>query len=162
MKDITASSTIERCREIFTRFGIPRMLVTDNGRTFISQEFENFSKVNGIIHRRSAPYHPATNGRGERFVQTLKQALRKVVLTKDNVNEYVQKILLHYRLTPDPEFKLSPAERMFGRKLRSKWDLISPKELIDKRGKVEDDGETRFFQVGDGVLAREYLNKSCK
>ncbi|XP_029172380.1 uncharacterized protein K02A2.6-like [Nylanderia fulva] len=79
INNITASSTIEKC-EIFARFGIPRMLVTDNGRTFISQEFQNFIKANGIIHRLTAPYHPATNGAAERFVQILKQWLRKTNL----------------------------------------------------------------------------------
>lgn len=72
VKNITAESTIEKCREIFSRFGIPRMLVTDNGRTFISREFQDFLTTNGIVHKRSAPYHPATNGLAERFVQTLK------------------------------------------------------------------------------------------
>jgi len=68
MNNITATSTIEKCREIFSRFGIPQMLVTDNGRTFIAQEFQDFAKANGILHKRSAPYRPATNGLAERFV----------------------------------------------------------------------------------------------
>ncbi|KMQ86948.1 hypothetical protein RF55_13921 [Lasius niger] len=85
MNNITATSTIEKCREIFSRFGIPQMLVTDNGRTFIAQEFQEFVKANGVIHKRSVPYRPATNGLAERFVQTLKQALRKTNLTKNNV-----------------------------------------------------------------------------
>lgn len=55
MNNITATSTIEKCREIFSRFGIPRILVTDNGRTFVSQEFQDFvrewnrSQANGSI-----------------------------------------------------------------------------------------------------------------
>jgi len=72
MKNITATSTIEKCREIFSRFGIPRMLV-DNGRTFIFREFHDFVKANRIIYRFTASYHPSTNGAAERFVQTLKQ-----------------------------------------------------------------------------------------
>ena len=31
--------------------------------------------TNGVQHVRRAPYHPATNGMAERFVQTFKQAL---------------------------------------------------------------------------------------
>lgn len=84
MKNITAKNTIEKCREIFSRFGIPRILVTDNGRTFISQKFQDFIEANGIIHKRTALYHPATNSLIERFVQTLKQGLRKVKLMKNN------------------------------------------------------------------------------
>jgi len=161
MNNITASSTIEKCREIFARFGIPRMLVTDNGRTFVSQEFQNFIKANGIIHRLTAPYHPATNGAAERLVQTLKQWLRKTNLEKENVKCKVQKFLFHYRITPIPELKQSPAEIMFGRKLRNRLDLLSPKELEIKRKSVGSN-ETGKFQIGDKIAAREYLNKESK
>jgi len=161
MKNITATSTIEKCREIFARFGIPRMLVTDNGRTFISREFQDFVKTNGIIHRFTAPYHPATNGAAERFVQTLKQWLRKTNLTKDNVKTSIQKFLFHYRITPIPELKQSPAEIMFGRKLRNRLDLIFPKELELKKGLLKYDG-ARNFEIGDRIAAREYLNKDLK
>ncbi|XP_029157205.1 uncharacterized protein K02A2.6-like [Nylanderia fulva] len=148
------------CRTI-CRFGIPRMLVTDNGRTFISQEFQNFIKANGIIHRLTAPYYPATNGAAERFVQTLKQWLRKTNLEKENVKCSVQKFLFHYRITPFPELKQSPAEIMFGRKLRNWLDLLSPKEIEIKKKSVRSN-ETRNFQVGNKIAAREYLDKKSK
>ena len=66
MSSITAESTIRRLREIFARFGLPEHVVTDNGPTFISTEFESFLQRNGIRHSTSAPYHPATNGLAER------------------------------------------------------------------------------------------------
>lgn len=59
MRHITSKDTIEKCREIFTTFGLPRVLVSDNGRSFISSEFQNFLKENGIIHKRTAPYNPS-------------------------------------------------------------------------------------------------------
>ncbi|XP_018397093.1 PREDICTED: uncharacterized protein K02A2.6-like, partial [Cyphomyrmex costatus] len=69
----------------------PETLVSDNGRTFIAEEFQNFLKNNGIYHKRTAPYHPATNGLAERFVQTLKQALRKLNVTNGNIKTNLQK-----------------------------------------------------------------------
>lgn len=162
VKNINASVTIEKCREIFSRFGIPKMLVTDNGRTFVSEEFQNCIKINGIIHKRSAPYHPATNGLAERFVQTLKQALRKTEFSNENIVKQVQKFLFHYRVTPIPELRQSPAERIFGRNLRSRLDLIFPMELENENKTWQHDGVTRSFRIGDRVSAREYLNKNCK
>lgn len=53
-------------------------MVTNNGRTFTPHEFQPFLQVNGIRHKRTAPYNPATNGQAERFVQTLKQALKRM------------------------------------------------------------------------------------
>lgn len=51
MKNITAQNTINKCREIVANFGLPQSLVSDNGRTFISNEFQNFLKSNGIRHK---------------------------------------------------------------------------------------------------------------
>lgn len=42
MRNITAKETIEKCRNIFVTFGLPHVLVSDNGRTFISSEFQKF------------------------------------------------------------------------------------------------------------------------
>ena len=48
----------------------------DNGPQFTSNEFATFMKGNGTHHIRSAPYHPASNGLAERFIQSVKQALK--------------------------------------------------------------------------------------
>ncbi|XP_029053944.1 uncharacterized protein K02A2.6-like [Osmia bicornis bicornis] len=43
-KDMTTKTTIRILREIFARFGIPKVLVSDNGRQFIAHEFQQFLK----------------------------------------------------------------------------------------------------------------------
>ena len=59
-------------------FGIPKVLVSDNGTSFTSKDFQLFLAENGVVHRRTAPYHPASNGIVERAVQTLKSGLKKL------------------------------------------------------------------------------------
>lgn len=86
-KNITAKTTINECREIFARYGIPQIFVTDNDRTFTSTEFKAFLERNGVIFKYTAPYNPATNGQAERFVQTLKNALRRMDANTTNVHE---------------------------------------------------------------------------
>lgn len=98
-----------------------------------------------VSHKRTAPYRLAINGLTERFVQTLKQALRKMSSNKDNVKVNIQKFLFHYRITPITELKQSPVAATFGRKLRSQLDLISPKELSIKEKSMMCDSETRNF-----------------
>ena len=70
MPSTTASKTISILRELFTRFGIPQQLVSDNGPQFVSEEFKQFMSANGVKHIKSSPYHPASNGAAERMVQT--------------------------------------------------------------------------------------------
>ncbi|CAG2213160.1 unnamed protein product [Mytilus edulis] len=76
MKSTTSTQTIRVLRTIFARAGLPEQIVSDNGPQFVSAEFQTFTKMNGITHIKSAPYHPATNGLAERFVQTFKQSLK--------------------------------------------------------------------------------------
>ncbi|XP_021347324.1 uncharacterized protein K02A2.6-like [Mizuhopecten yessoensis] len=76
MNTTTSEKTIEVLRTKIARNGIPRQIVSDNGPQFVSEEFRNFVKSNGIRHSTSAPYHPSTNGLAERFVQSFKMAMR--------------------------------------------------------------------------------------
>ena len=62
MSNITSASTINKLREIFATHGLPETVVSDNGTNFVSAEFEDFMRQNGIIHKTSAPFHPASNG----------------------------------------------------------------------------------------------------
>ena len=73
----TSQATIEKLRLVFATHGLPEVIVSDNGTSFMSEEFSAFIHNNGIKHLTSAPYHPASNGLAERAVQTLKNALKK-------------------------------------------------------------------------------------
>lgn len=53
----TTETTTNLCRDILSIFGVPMVLESDNGTQFASMEFAR------------APYHPATNGTAERFIQ---------------------------------------------------------------------------------------------
>lgn len=55
------------------------------------------------------------NGLAERFVQTLKQALRKLNCDGDNIKANLQKAFFHYRVMPHQETGKSPSEMMFGK-----------------------------------------------
>lgn len=62
VKSATSQVTIEKLRQSFSVFGLPKMLVSDNGTCFTSAEFETLMKQNGIDHVKSAPSHPSSNG----------------------------------------------------------------------------------------------------
>ena len=73
----SSAATIKVLRNLIAVHGLPELIFSDNGTSFISEEFQSFVKKNGIRHRTTAPYHPATNGLAERAVQVIKSGLRK-------------------------------------------------------------------------------------
>ena len=80
MTSTTSQRIIAVLRDMFSSYGLPEEVVSDNGPPFVSHDFSNFMKMNGIKHTLTPPYHPASNGATESSVQTLKQALRKQVV----------------------------------------------------------------------------------
>ena len=44
MNNLTSSETVRKLQEIFSRFGTPEILVSDNGTAFTAAEFSDFCK----------------------------------------------------------------------------------------------------------------------
>ncbi|GFR09671.1 transposon Tf2-9 polyprotein [Trichonephila clavata] len=76
MKATTTKKTIECLRDSFARFGLPRVLVSNNGPQLTSYEFQRFMQRNGVKHKTKALFKPSSNGQAGRYVATLKQSLR--------------------------------------------------------------------------------------
>ena len=102
MNNINTTSLIQGLRQSFSTHGIPYIIVTDNGPSFISNEFKVFNERNGIKHIFTAYYHPSSNGMTERSVQILKNAIKKVIEGKRsmNLNTAIHRFLLYCRSTP--------------------------------------------------------------
>ncbi|RXN33535.1 putative protein K02A2.6-like protein [Labeo rohita] len=157
----TSQITIEKLRLCFSTHGLPKMLVSDNGSCFTSEEFGTFMKRNGIQHVLSDPYHPSSNGLAERAVQTFKEGMKK--MKGETVETRVARFLFNYRITPYATTGLSPAQMLMSRKLRSPFDLLLPdvKTKILKKQQKQKEGhdktcKLRSFEVGDSVYVRNY------
>ena len=71
MTDTASEATIQQLYKIFAVHGLPEQLSTDNGPQLVSSEFESFCQSRGIQHTTTAPYHPCSNGKAKRLVETL-------------------------------------------------------------------------------------------
>ncbi len=125
MDSTTSTKTIQVLKTLFSRYGLPEVLVSDNGPRFTSEEFQIFLKANGVKHAISAPFHPATNGLAERMVQTLKRALG-CSKGSTSIQQRLGTFLLAYRNTPHATIKESPAMLFLHRRLLSRSDLLKP------------------------------------
>ena len=162
MEEVTAERTVEELRNTLARWGLPLQIVTDNGPQFISETFRRFMKLNNIKHITTSPYHPATNGLAERFVQTLKQSLRVSKKEDRTLQHRVATFLINYRNARHSTTEESPAQLMIGRELRSRLHLLKPnlKDTVMKAQTAQVQRRTatpdRTFEIGEWVMVRDY------
>ncbi|XP_055998895.1 uncharacterized protein K02A2.6-like [Ostrea edulis] len=97
---------------MYSKYGIPDELVSDNGTQYTSKEFKDFTKEYGFTHTTSSPLYPKSNGQAERMVQTVKRILKK------NKDPYIA--LMDYRNTEIQGLGKSPAQMFLGRRLKTK------------------------------------------
>lgn len=84
--DMTAGSLIEVVQDAVEKTGMTEVplsdrtsLLSDNGPGYLSRAFAGYLWLLGIRHIVSAPYHPQTNGKIERYHRTLKGQVKLVV-----------------------------------------------------------------------------------
>ena len=87
-------------RSIIYRFGIPKALVSDNGKHFDNPKFRDLCTEFSIKNYYSSPTHPQSNGQAEVAIRTLKAALKtKLENLKGKWVEYLPEVLWAYRTT---------------------------------------------------------------
>ena len=153
--------TIETLRQIFSVHGLPEVIVSDNGTCFTSSEFKKFVDSNGIVHVRTAPYHAASNGLGERAVQVFKHGIRNV--PGGTLNSKIARFLFRYRITPQSTTGVTPSELLMGRKLRSHFDMLYPntksrvvQNQLHQKEYHDRSAKSRNFNVNDPVYAYNF------
>ncbi|PAA94395.1 hypothetical protein BOX15_Mlig014775g1 [Macrostomum lignano] len=113
-KDMTSTTVVNCFRRTFAQQGVPNQLVSDNGPSFVSEETRQWLTRVGCNPITTPAYHPQSNGLAERFVRTIKEAIRANGLTQAAIDRY----LLFYRASVGVG-GASPAELLVGRKLRA-------------------------------------------
>jgi transposase InsO family protein len=72
-KGATCAGFLQRAAAFFARHGIRRIerVMSDNGAGYISADFRMAVAALAARHLRTRPYTPRTNGKAERFIQTM-------------------------------------------------------------------------------------------
>lgn len=126
LRKVSAQMITTKLRKLFCRYGAPEELITDNGPQFRdNQDFKALLQEFNVKHRRVTPYHPASNGEVERFNRNLKKCIQTAIADNRNWRKTLENYLLSYRNTEHRITGSTPAELMFGRKLRDKLPFVS-------------------------------------
>ena len=77
LKSINAEPVVEELVLLFSRVGVPKEILTDQGSTFTSQLLKEIYHLQHVHSIQTTPYHLQTDGLVERFNKTLKSMLQK-------------------------------------------------------------------------------------
>ena len=140
-------------KTMFSRYGIPDELVTDNGPQFASSEFAMFARHWGFKHVTSSPRYPQSNGKAENAVKTVKRLFTKC--REAGESEY--RALLDWRNTPSEGLGTSSAQQFLGR--RCKTLLPISESLLAPRYPTKE--ETQALR-GQKMRQQYYYNQHTK
>ena len=168
ISSLTASTVIPRIDKIFSEYGVPKTLKSDNGPPFNSKEFEMFSSNLGFKHRKITPYWPRANAEVERFMRTAKKVIKTAYVEGKNWMQELYCFLRNYRATPHSTTGVPPATLLFGRPMAVKLPQLMMEEddhnlrchdahqkaAMKARADCGSHAKSSTLAVGDSVLLK--------
>jgi hypothetical protein len=91
LKSLSAKELCDALLTLFSTYGIPRVIISDNGTNMVAGLTQEVYKHLGIHLRTSTPYHPEGNAIVERFNGSLKRMLHHIV-TSDDAKDWDKKL----------------------------------------------------------------------
>ncbi|GAU36139.1 hypothetical protein TSUD_316680 [Trifolium subterraneum] len=136
-------------RDVLARFGIPQVVVTDNGTQFTNKKFQEFLAAIGTTQHFTSVEHPQTNGQAEAANRVLLRGLRRRMgASKGNWTEELHNVLWSYRTTPHSTTGETPFRLTYG------TEAVIPVEIGEPSSRIEYPLEEDI----NGELLREELD----
>ena len=110
---------------VFTKFGMPVELHSDNATELNSCDFNDSMRLLGVRHIHSVSLAPHSNGLIEKFADTIVRKLSLLVEESQvNWDEFVDFLVLNYNATTHAVTGVSPAQMMSGREMHLPANLL--------------------------------------
>ena len=152
LPDKLSETVVKHTKRIFSKYGIPKKVVSDNGPEFIGKAYRSFSKLWDFKHIKSSPRYPKSNGQIERTIQTIKKTLKKVI--KSNEDPYLA--LLALRTSAGPNNNTPPATLFYNRTIRTLLPSVS--NSTDIRNKKIENQHVNNSQQSKKALPKLHHN----
>jgi transposase InsO family protein len=155
-KDMSANSLIEVVQEAVDATGMTDVpvedrtrLLSDNDSGYVSKAFRDYLRLVGIGHILSAPFHPQTNGKVERYQQSLKKEVNQLPYELPSELERAIAAFVdyyNYRRYHKALGDVTPADVLYGRR----------EEILQRRKEVRIQTINRRKDYNHGL--RELVN----
>lgn len=124
LRTANAKNVAHELMMLFSRVGIADEVLTDQGTCFMSRVMSSLYRWLKVKRIRTSVYHPQTDGLVERFNQTLKKMLKKLVeVDGRDWDQLIPYVLFAIREVPQASTGYSPFELLYGRRPRGLLDL---------------------------------------
>ena len=149
VKSENAEHTAEQLyKQVYTKFGIPDVIHSDRGATFLSKVLKELNNLLGIRHTTTTAYRPQSNGSCEILNATLIERIRTLQpREKRRWHLHIDSLVLAYNTTVHESIEMSPFFTMYGRRPKIPIDLmvrlpdtqsaktVSTKKFVEEREK---------------------------
>ena len=141
--------------QVFTRYGLPIEIVSDQGVHFINEVIEFLLFEFMVIHKKYAPYHPQANGQAESTNKTLCTALTKIVEgSRSDWEQKLHSVLWAYRTAYKTAIGTTPFDLVFG------MNAILPIEFLIPTLRVAKELEWTGHELSERVDQLERLDET--
>jgi hypothetical protein len=163
LMDKSMQAVARQLVQIFCDVGFPKIVQSDNGKEFVNELMHHVCTESNIDHRLITPYHPRANGLAERFVQTSKDAIFKLLKGREqDWALYVPQVQLFINTKVAALHGSTPYSLMFGRKHNSFSDHSHAE--LDKMTHEDLDARVRVLTqlVYPAMKATKAINTAAK
>ena len=108
-------------------------IISDNGPQFIAKDFKEFIRISGMTHVKTSPYYPQSNGKIERWHQSVKrECIRpKTPLSLEDARRVIGEFVTHYNTV----------------RLHSSIGYVTPQDMLDGRQAAIHAGRDRKLEA---------------
>ncbi len=155
--------------EIFTRWGVPKILISDRGPQFTSSILSELCKTWGVIHKLTTSYHPQTN-LTERVNRTLKTMIASYVGQYHQASDqWLPEFRFAINTATQETTGKAPAELMMGRQLSGPLERLiqhppAPDQvaydLLEKQNRMAEEVKRRM--ADQQIRQARYYNAQRK
>ena len=160
LKSMSAQQVTEYFKSIFSEYGWPDTLVSDNGPCYAAQAFSNLMKEYAVNHITSSPHYTRSNGLAEKFVQIVKNLFHKATDEGADIDKY----LMIYHNTPFASTSKSPMQMLQQRSARSQLPMSNAARrrlgiVAEQQSSKNQHLPSHDFHIGQDVMCQSPITK---